>query len=123
MVDIIEFDAYSERWQIYVVYSGLEFPGLDFSVLNCWVTNVFDIIFLDLSYKVFSHFVVHNLHELLLLNSEASNHLMWFIQKFWNLVMETSEVSDHAFLVFEIFGPEGVIEETISNKYATCHNV
>lgn len=37
--------------------------------------------------------------------------------------METSEVSDHALLVFEILGPEGVIEETIANKYATLHDI
>ena len=90
---------------------------------NSWVTNVQDVILFDLRYEIFTDFVVHNLHELLLFDCKAGDHLVRFVEEFGDLVVEASEVSDHALVVFEIFGPEGVIEEPIANKYATLHDV
>lgn len=92
-------------------------------MLNSRVTDVQDVILFDLRYEVFADIVVHDLHELLLLDCEAGDRLVRFVEEFGNLVVEASEVSDHALLIFEIFGPEGIVEEPIANKYAALHYV
>ena len=100
VVDVVKFDTYSERWQINVVNSWLEFPSFDFSMLNRGVPNIQDIILFDFRFQVFADIIVHNLHELLLFDGEPCDRLVRLIKEFWNLIMETGEISADAFRVF-----------------------
>ena len=85
-------------------------------MLNGWITNVLVVISTDLSCQVTSDPVVHYLHELLFLDGKPSDNFMRLVEKFGNLVMETSKVANNGVFFLEIFSPERVVEKTVSNN-------
>lgn len=85
------------------------------------LSNIVCVVFHDLWDELFADHVVQDVDKLFFFDGETNDLLVWLVDELRDFVVEAREIADNN-SVFDAFGIESIIEQSISNEDASLAN-